>query len=403
MQNNNVESSIEINASEFSKSKQQQSSDNSKMVDNDTSVGKSCPLSINETAVGIKKPIDSDSKSSGLRSKVVRHLNFFTRIRSPPNHKNNSSSTTTATLHVPIGREDVGPSFNKSGSKNHSISSTSTPTVVASHDSLDLQQQQQKQVKPPKIIIKSILKPSLSDTNNNNNVDDEDSAEANNSSSSQNDSMHRFYITRLKHSLIISFLLLIPIQNLFLFSLVIYVLITLNHLVPLIRTKSRHLATIEYTTFILFNIIAIYSILPLRRRYTIILSGIISVTNILLLCYMLLNSKLHNIVIIKKLVCYCVIYFIANVYGIYHQTLNSISQEDTYKNTIKFLNGRIKLEKEKQQQEMLMVSVLPAHIALEMKSEMLQKIRKAQLKSFINSNSSAEDSYSRQRKNVKYY
>lgn len=40
----------------------------------------------------------------------------------------------------------------------------------------------------------------------------------------------------------------------------------------------------------------------------------------------------------------------ANIFGIYHQILTNISQEDAYKNTIKFLKGRMKLEKEKQQQ-----------------------------------------------------
>ena len=34
-------------------------------------------------------------------------------------------------------------------------------------------------------------------------------------------------------------------------------------------------------------------------------------------------------------------------------------------------------------QELLMVSVLPAHVALEMKSEMLRKVRKAQMKSMF--------------------
>jgi hypothetical protein len=72
-----------------------------------------------------------------------------------------------------------------------------------------------------------------------------------------------------------------------------------------------------------------------------------------------------------------------NIFGVYHQILTNKSQEDAYKNTIKFLNGRIKLEKEKQQQELLMVSVLPPHIAFEMKSEMLRKTRQAQLKSMI--------------------
>ena len=43
----------------------------------------------------------------------------------------------------------------------------------------------------------------------------------------------------------------------------------------------------------------------------------------------------------------------------------------------------MKLEREKQQQELLMVSVLPAHIALEMKTEMLRKMCKAQMKSML--------------------
>jgi hypothetical protein len=50
------------------------------------------------------------------------------------------------------------------------------------------------------------------------------------------------------------------------------------------------------------------------------------------------------------LACYAIIYVTANLFGIYHQNLTYISQEDAFKNTIKFLNGRIQLEKEKQQQ-----------------------------------------------------
>lgn len=185
------------------------------------------------------------------------------------------------------------------------------------------------------------------------------------------------------------------------FSLIIYVLITLNHIIPLIRSKTRHLATIEYGSFVILNIIAIYSILPLKKRYTILLSSLISIKNVLLLTYFLYNSKFHYTEIIKKVIyfkkksifklkiiniklaCYGIVYLMTNIFGIYHQILTNKSQEDAYKNTIKFLNGRIKLEKEKQQQELLMVSVLPAHIAFEMKSEMLRKTRQAQLKSMI--------------------
>jgi hypothetical protein len=50
------------------------------------------------------------------------------------------------------------------------------------------------------------------------------------------------------------------------------------------------------------------------------------------------------------LACYGLIYLTANIFGIYHQYLTNISQEDAFKNTIQFLNGRMKLGKEKRQQ-----------------------------------------------------
>lgn len=84
------------------------------------------------------------------------------------------------------------------------------------------------------------------------------------------------------------------------FSLIIYILITLNHIIPLIRSKSRHLATIEYGSFVIFNIIAIYSILPLRKRYTILLSALISIKNIVLLSFFLFNSEFHYVIILRK-------------------------------------------------------------------------------------------------------
>lgn len=45
-----------------------------------------------------------------------------------------------------------------------------------------------------------------------------------------------------------------------------------------------------------------------------------------------------------------IFYFVANVFGIYHQILTTVNHESAYKNTIKFIDGRMKLEKEKQQQ-----------------------------------------------------
>jgi hypothetical protein len=57
-----------------------------------------------------------------------------------------------------------------------------------------------------------------------------------------------------------------------------------------------------------------------------------------------------KILINFQISCYLILYVIANLFGIYHQHLTSISQDDAYKNTIMFIHGRIQLETEKRQQ-----------------------------------------------------
>lgn len=87
------------------------------------------------------------------------------------------------------------------------------------------------------------------------------------------------------------------------FSLIIYAIISLNHIVPLLRSKSRHLAIIEYGSFVMFNIVAIYSILPLKKRLTIVLALFISTKNIVFISlFLLFNSNLTNTIIIKKVI-----------------------------------------------------------------------------------------------------
>jgi hypothetical protein len=160
-----------------------------------------------------------------------------------------------------------------------------------------------------------------------------------------------------------------------LFSILIYLLITLNHIIPMLRSSGKYLANIEYGSLVVFNIIAIYSIMPIRRAFTIILSTSMSLINFVILCYFLFKSNLNTDKIFKKvklffcffpfssyfeseiilvaamkLISYLIIYLIANIYGVYHKTLTSISQKDAFKNTLMFIRGRMKLEKEKQQQ-----------------------------------------------------
>ena len=174
-----------------------------------------------------------------------------------------------------------------------------------------------------KKIITSVL-----NKNNNNNQTIENQILNSNS----NDYKHKFYLARLKHGLIISFLALIPIQSLFLcvisylledrlqfileagsfiltsilstillfylmrnevvlqkypimISLIIYFIISVNNIIPSIRVEKCVLSLIECSSFTIFNIIAIYSIMPIKKRYTIILATALTLSNYIMVCY----------------------------------------------------------------------------------------------------------------------
>jgi hypothetical protein len=85
-----------------------------------------------------------------------------------------------------------------------------------------------------------------------------------------------------------------------LISLIIYALITINHLIPLIRSNSQDFGSIDNGSFVIFNIIVIYSILPLSKLLTIFLSFLISATNLMILAYFMINSQLNYLIILKR-------------------------------------------------------------------------------------------------------
>uniref|UniRef100_A0A8C4KJH1 adenylate cyclase n=1 Tax=Dromaius novaehollandiae TaxID=8790 RepID=A0A8C4KJH1_DRONO len=59
----------------------------------------------------------------------------------------------------------------------------------------------------------------------------------------------------------------------------------------------------------------------------------------------------------------------------YHKHLMELALQQTYQDTCNCIKSRIKLEFEKRQQERLLLSLLPAHIAMEMKAEIIQRLQ----------------------------
>ncbi|XP_071495947.1 adenylate cyclase type 2-like [Diadema antillarum] len=70
-----------------------------------------------------------------------------------------------------------------------------------------------------------------------------------------------------------------------------------------------------------------------------------------------------------------VMFVCCNFIGVCHKHLLDVAQRRTFLDTRSCIESRIKLEHEQAQQERLLLSVLPAHLAFEMKTEMMERVR----------------------------
>uniref|UniRef100_A0A8C1TB21 adenylate cyclase n=1 Tax=Cyprinus carpio TaxID=7962 RepID=A0A8C1TB21_CYPCA len=70
-----------------------------------------------------------------------------------------------------------------------------------------------------------------------------------------------------------------------------------------------------------------------------------------------------------------IIFICGNVAGAYHKHLMDLALKQTYHDTCNCIKSPIKLEFEKHQQERLLLSLLPAHIARVMKAEIIQRLK----------------------------
>uniref|UniRef100_A0A668AQ49 adenylate cyclase n=1 Tax=Myripristis murdjan TaxID=586833 RepID=A0A668AQ49_9TELE len=70
-----------------------------------------------------------------------------------------------------------------------------------------------------------------------------------------------------------------------------------------------------------------------------------------------------------------IIFICGNMAGAYHKHLMDLALKQTYQDTCNCIKSPIKLEFEKRQQERLLLSLLPAHIARVMKAEIIQRLQ----------------------------
>ncbi|XP_039602524.1 adenylate cyclase type 6 [Polypterus senegalus] len=118
-----------------------------------------------------------------------------------------------------------------------------------------------------------------------------------------------------------------------------------------------------------FFIYIIYTLLPVRMRAA-VLSGIVLSSIHLAMSWSLNLGDPH---LWEQLTANVLIFLCSNIIGICTHYPAEVSQRQAFQETRGYIQARLHLQRENQQQERLLLSVLPRHVALEMKADIKAK------------------------------
>ncbi|KAM5264629.1 adenylate cyclase type 2 [Ctenodactylus gundi] len=131
----------------------------------------------------------------------------------------------------------------------------------------------------------------------------------------------------------------------------------------------------DQVSFFLFIIFVVYTMLPFNMRDAIIASVLTSSSHTIVLSICLSAASGTKEHLVWQILANVIIFICGNLAGAYHKHLMELALQQTYQDTCNCIKSRIKLEFEKRQQERLLLSLLPAHIAMEMKAEIIQRLQ----------------------------
>uniref|UniRef100_A0A8C6XP19 adenylate cyclase n=1 Tax=Naja naja TaxID=35670 RepID=A0A8C6XP19_NAJNA len=180
------------------------------------------------------------------------------------------------------------------------------------------------------------------------------------------------FIALLLFSLILVF---VCMENIFqrctrLFSAVIWTcLITMGYVFIFV---GGVVCAWDQVSFFLFIIFIVYTMLPVGMKDAVVAGIIASLSHIIVLSiYLSMGNSSHSQLQLANLV----IFVCGNLVGAYHKHLMEVALGETFHETFNLIQSRVKLESEKRHQEHLLLSILPAYIALEMKTEIIERLR----------------------------
>uniref|UniRef100_A0AAZ3QAR3 Adenylate cyclase type 6 n=1 Tax=Oncorhynchus tshawytscha TaxID=74940 RepID=A0AAZ3QAR3_ONCTS len=118
-----------------------------------------------------------------------------------------------------------------------------------------------------------------------------------------------------------------------------------------------------------FFIYIIYTLLPVRMRAA-VLSGVVLSTIHLVTTW---QFNQEDVFLWKQLNANVLIFLCTNIIGICTHYPAEVSQRQAFQETRGYIQARLHLQRENQQQERLLLSVLPRHVAMEMKADINAK------------------------------
>ncbi|XP_048373998.1 adenylate cyclase type 4 isoform X1 [Sphaerodactylus townsendi] len=131
----------------------------------------------------------------------------------------------------------------------------------------------------------------------------------------------------------------------------------------------------DQVSFFLFIIFTVYTMLPIRMQEAVGAGLASSLSHVIVLGVYLSTRCSSGAELVLQLLANLVIFVCGNLVGAYHKHLMEVALQETFHETFNLIQSRVKLESEKRHQEHLLLSILPAYIALEMKAEIIERLR----------------------------
>ncbi|XP_060111994.1 adenylate cyclase type 4 isoform X1 [Heteronotia binoei] len=157
----------------------------------------------------------------------------------------------------------------------------------------------------------------------------------------------------------------------------------------------------DQVSFFLFIIFTVYTMLPIRMQDAVGAGLASSLSHVIVLGVYLSIGCTSQAELALQLLANLVIFVCGNLVGAYHKHLMEVALQETFHETFNLIQSRVKLESEKRHQEHLLLSILPAYIALEMKAEIIERLRDGgQAQQRHESTNNFHNLYVKQHKNV---